>query len=120
MLLLHLYRRAEQVGMSNDGSVLFPLNQQHIADALGLSLVHTRTHFAGWRRLDCTAFRQQAQRAQSEGIAANRRLLSDRCAACRWFDLRRRHRGGVVQTDRPRRSATVAIRPQASCRIAGR
>lgn len=41
MLLLHLYRRAERVGMSSDGSVVFPLNQQHIADALGLSLVHT-------------------------------------------------------------------------------
>jgi CRP-like cAMP-binding protein len=41
MLLMHLYRRAERVGMVRDGWVEFPFNQQHIADALGLSLVHT-------------------------------------------------------------------------------
>lgn len=42
MLLMHLYRRMERVGMVEaDGAVAFPLNQQHIADALGLSLVHT-------------------------------------------------------------------------------
>lgn len=41
MLLMHLYRRAERVGMVRDGWVAFPFNQQHIADALGLSLVHT-------------------------------------------------------------------------------
>jgi CRP/FNR family transcriptional regulator len=41
MLLMHLYRRAERVGMARDGWVQFPFNQQHIADALGLSLVHT-------------------------------------------------------------------------------
>jgi CRP/FNR family transcriptional regulator len=41
MLLVHLYRRAERVGLAQDGSIAFPFNQQHIADALGLSLVHT-------------------------------------------------------------------------------
>ena len=41
MLLMHLYRRAERLGMVRDGWVDFPFNQQHIADALGLSLVHT-------------------------------------------------------------------------------
>lgn len=42
MLLMHLYRRLDRVGLVEaDGSVAFPLNQQHIADALGLSLVHT-------------------------------------------------------------------------------
>ena len=41
MLLMHLYRRAERLGMVRDGWVMFPFNQQHIADALGLSLVHT-------------------------------------------------------------------------------
>ena len=41
MLLLHLYRRARRVGMEREGWVEFPFNQQHIADALGLSLVHT-------------------------------------------------------------------------------
>jgi CRP/FNR family transcriptional regulator len=41
MLLMHLYRRAQRVGMERDGWVEFPFNQQHLADALGLSLVHT-------------------------------------------------------------------------------
>lgn len=41
MLLMHLYRRAERLGLVRDGWVAFPFNQQHIADALGLSLVHT-------------------------------------------------------------------------------
>lgn len=47
MLLMHLYRRVERLGLERkdtDGSgssVEFPINQQHIADNLGLSLVHT-------------------------------------------------------------------------------
>ena len=41
MLLVHLYKRARSVGEGDDSGVNFPLNQQHIADALGLSLVHT-------------------------------------------------------------------------------
>lgn len=41
MLLLHFYKRAESVGMGGPDGVLFPITQQHIADALGLSLVHT-------------------------------------------------------------------------------
>ena len=41
MLLMHLYRRMERLGLADQGGIHFPLNQQHIADALGLSLVHT-------------------------------------------------------------------------------
>ena len=41
MLLMHLYRRLDRLGLAQEGTVAFPLNQQHIADALGLSLVHT-------------------------------------------------------------------------------
>lgn len=41
LLLIHLYRRVERLGLGKDGSIEFPINQQHIADALGLSLVHT-------------------------------------------------------------------------------
>lgn len=42
-LLLHLNRRATRLGLADKekGSILFPLTQSHIADALGLSLVHT-------------------------------------------------------------------------------
>lgn len=40
-LLVHLYKRAASVGLAEGGSIPFPLTQLHIADALGLSVVHT-------------------------------------------------------------------------------
>lgn len=40
-LLLHVFRRLEALSQVQDDSCEFPLNQQHIADATGLSLVHT-------------------------------------------------------------------------------
>ena len=51
MLLMHLYRRAERLGMAQDGRIEFPFSQQHLADALGLSLVHTNKTLARLRRL---------------------------------------------------------------------
>ena len=50
-LILSLYRRADKLGMVNDKTLLFPLTQQHIADALGLSLVHTNKTLNKLRRL---------------------------------------------------------------------
>ncbi len=50
-LIVSLYRRADKLGMVNDKTLLFPLNQQHIADALGLSLVHTNKTINKLRRL---------------------------------------------------------------------
>jgi CRP/FNR family transcriptional regulator, anaerobic regulatory protein len=40
-LLLQLFRRAEDVGLTKDGTIHFPFTQQHLADTLGMSLVHT-------------------------------------------------------------------------------
>jgi CRP/FNR family transcriptional regulator len=40
-LLLHLYERAKAVGLAPADSFSPPLTQQHLADALGLSIVHT-------------------------------------------------------------------------------
>jgi CRP-like cAMP-binding protein len=40
-LLLFLFARAEARGMTHGKRILFPFTQPHIADALGLSLVHT-------------------------------------------------------------------------------
>jgi len=40
-LLLHLYARAEEAGLVKNNSIQFPFRQQHLADTLGLSLVHT-------------------------------------------------------------------------------
>lgn len=40
-LLMHLYKRSISLGVGIDGRVPFPINQQHVADSIGLSLVHT-------------------------------------------------------------------------------
>ncbi|MEO8313510.1 MAG: Crp/Fnr family transcriptional regulator [Pseudomonadota bacterium] len=47
MLIIHLFKRAESIGLQDaDGSMQFPITQQHMADALGLSLVHTNKTLA--------------------------------------------------------------------------
>lgn len=40
-LLLHLFSRAREAGMVKDDAIAFPLTQQHLADTVGMSLVHT-------------------------------------------------------------------------------
>lgn len=52
LLLLLLHQRASSLQLGDDsGAVPFPITQQHIADALGLSLVHTNKTL---RRLEAT------------------------------------------------------------------
>src|ERR1700732_679987 len=50
-LILILYKRAEALALVDDRTFAFPLSQQHIADALGLSLVHTNKTLARLRRM---------------------------------------------------------------------
>ena len=40
-LLLHLFTRAQEAGLTKSNSIQFPFTQQHLADTLGMSLVHT-------------------------------------------------------------------------------
>jgi len=40
-LLLHLFVRADEAGLVKNGTIVFPFTQQHLADTLGMSLVHT-------------------------------------------------------------------------------
>ncbi len=40
-LLLHLFLRAEQAGLTKGDAIQFPFTQLHVADTLGMSLVHT-------------------------------------------------------------------------------
>jgi CRP/FNR family transcriptional regulator len=40
-LLLHLFTRAEEIGLVKGNTVALPFTQQHVADTLGMSLVHT-------------------------------------------------------------------------------
>jgi CRP-like cAMP-binding protein len=50
-LIVMLYKRAKALGLVTGETFLFPLTQQHIADALGLSLVHTNKTLARLRRM---------------------------------------------------------------------
>ena len=50
-LIVTLYKRAKALGLVVDETFAFPLTQQHIADALGLSLVHTNKTLARLRRM---------------------------------------------------------------------
>lgn len=40
-LIVQIYKRLKAIGQARGNIIDFPVNQQHIADALGLSLVHT-------------------------------------------------------------------------------
>jgi len=40
-LVMHLFARAESVGLATGDRLTLPITQQHVADTLGLSLVHT-------------------------------------------------------------------------------
>ena len=40
-LLLSMFQRAEEVGLTKGNAIQFPFTQQHVADTLGMSLVHT-------------------------------------------------------------------------------
>jgi CRP/FNR family transcriptional regulator, anaerobic regulatory protein len=48
---LRIWRRLSAVGLVRDGSVPLPFRQQDIADALGMSLVHTNKTIARIKRL---------------------------------------------------------------------
>ena len=50
-LVIMLYKRLDVLGLVINGAMPFPLTQQHIADVLGLSLVHTNKSIAKLRRL---------------------------------------------------------------------
>jgi CRP-like cAMP-binding protein len=56
-LIVTLYKRAKVLGMVENQTFAFPLTQQHIADALGLSLVHTNKTLARLKRMGM--FKQQ-------------------------------------------------------------
>jgi CRP-like cAMP-binding protein len=50
-LIISLYKRAKALGLVENDTFEFPLTQQHVADALGMSLVHTNKTLARLRRM---------------------------------------------------------------------
>jgi CRP-like cAMP-binding protein len=49
-MIVGLFKRAQSLGMVEDGAFLFPLRREHLADALGLSLVHTIKTWSALRK----------------------------------------------------------------------
>jgi CRP/FNR family transcriptional regulator, anaerobic regulatory protein len=49
-LLLHLFTRAKQLNLAQGNKFEFPLTQQHVADTLGMSLVHANKTLQRLRR----------------------------------------------------------------------
>jgi CRP-like cAMP-binding protein len=50
-VLLHLFHRARQLGLTNGNSVFLPITQEHLADTIGFSLVHTNKTLKQLRKL---------------------------------------------------------------------
>jgi CRP-like cAMP-binding protein len=50
-LIVILYKRADALALVTDRTFVFPLDQRHIADALGLLLVHTNKTLARLRQM---------------------------------------------------------------------
>ena len=57
-LLMHLYKRAHALGLAEEDGVSLPISQQHIADALGISLVHTNKTLGRLARAGLFRFRR--------------------------------------------------------------
>lgn len=55
--LVKLFQRGEMLGMTHDGEMALPFRQQDLADALGLSLVHTNKSLAKLRERKLATWR---------------------------------------------------------------
>jgi CRP-like cAMP-binding protein len=58
-LMLLLHRRARELALLVKGSVELPINQQHVADTLGLSIVHTNKTLRKLYDLDIIRWQQR-------------------------------------------------------------
>jgi len=55
-VIWHLYRRGRSVGLVSENKIVLPITQQHLADTLGLSLVHTNKTLKKLRATGCIAW----------------------------------------------------------------
>lgn len=74
---LRIWRRLSAVGLLRDGSVPLPFRQQDIADALGLSLVHTNKTVARLRNLGLAVWQNGRLNIQNTGQLAAAAGVSD-------------------------------------------
>jgi CRP-like cAMP-binding protein len=64
--ILHLFSRARDVGLAKGDSFDIPLSQQHLADTLGLSLVHTNRTLKRLRATGCIEWLDRVIRMKDE------------------------------------------------------
>ncbi|WP_018701038.1 Crp/Fnr family transcriptional regulator [Amorphus coralli] len=76
-VVLTLSQRVRALGLARDNRIEFPLTQQHLADTLGLSLVHTNKTLRRLTDSDCIAWkgrilsvRDSARLAEIAGLSA--------------------------------------------------
>lgn len=70
-LFMHLYRRARELKLVTDLGFFTPINQQHLADTLGLSLVHTNKTVRKLHDKDVIIWRNRYLTVKNEnGLAA--------------------------------------------------
>ncbi|HZP78809.1 MAG TPA: Crp/Fnr family transcriptional regulator [Pseudolabrys sp.] len=74
-LLLHLFARAEEEDLIEQGKLQLPLTQQHLADTLGMSLVHTNKTLK--RIYEAKAVRWRGRSFELLDRDALRRLAAD-------------------------------------------
>jgi CRP-like cAMP-binding protein len=68
--IIRLYKRGEALGMLTDGAMPLPYRQQDLADALGLSLVHTNKTLAKLRERQLVSWQDGMLRVDDpEGLA---------------------------------------------------
>ena len=71
MLLLHLYKRYKAIYPTPGKTIPFPLTQQEIADALGLSLAHTNKTLRKLEQLGLHSIRNNALTIYDEHMLAS-------------------------------------------------
>ena len=49
-VLLHIFQRARQLGLAKGSTITLPITQEHLADTVGFSLVHTNKTLKRLRR----------------------------------------------------------------------
>ena len=69
-LVMLLHRRVRDVGLLTEGGMELPLNQQHVADTLGLSIVHTNKTLRKLYDLGVISWRQRTLKVLKEAELA--------------------------------------------------
>jgi CRP/FNR family transcriptional regulator, anaerobic regulatory protein len=58
-MLIYLFERARRAGLAKTNTLVLPVTQEHLADAMGLSIVHTNKTLQRLRATGWLAWRRQ-------------------------------------------------------------